>query len=132
MNALYRHLRLLLTISLLVGGQAEFQGEMHGLCEASQSQGRARRNTVLRRDFWHPMESIYTPDVEHAAGKLRAPETLYDTVTKNVVSKVDTVLPVSKAEFQAYKNETTAVINALVGKLNSLTPVSSLILLCTA
>ncbi len=78
------------------------------------------------------LASIYTADIEHAAGKLRAPETLYDTVTKNVVSKVDTVLPVSKAEFQAYKSETTAVINALVGELNSLTPVSSLILLCTA
>ena len=89
------------------------------------------------------LTSIYTADVEHAAGKLRAPETLYDIVTKDVVSKVDRVIPVSKAEyqddkaasaatFQAYKNETTAVINALVGKLNSLTPVSSLILLCTA
>ena len=75
--------------------------------------------------------SIYTADIEHAAGKLRAPETLYDSVTKNVVSKVDTVLPVSKAEFQAYKSETTAVINSLVGELNSLTPVSSLILVCT-
>ena len=120
MNALYRHLRLLLTISLLTGGQAEFQGVMHGLCEVS-----------LEHALTRPA-SIYTADIEHAAGKLGAPETLYDTVTKNVVSKVDTVLPVSKAEFQAYKNETTAVINALVGKLNSLTPVSSPIVLCTA
>ena len=80
-------------------------------------------------------------DIEHAAARLRGPETLYDTVTKDVVSKVDRVLPVSKGEyhddkaaatasFEAYRNETTAIINALVSKLNSLTPVSSLPLLC--
>ena len=87
---------------------------------------------VLRARVEHPamrLACIYTADTEHAAGRLRAPQTFYDTVTKNVVSKVDSVLPVSKAEFQAYQNETTAVINALVGKLNSLTPVSSPILL---
>ncbi len=88
------------------------------------------------------LASIYTADNEHAAGRLGALETLYDTVTKDVISKVDRVVPVSKAEYQddkaaaaasfeAYKNETTSVINALVGKLNSLTPVRSLILLCT-
>ena len=35
-----------------------------------------------------------------------------------------------KAESEAYTNRTTAIINALVGEVNSLTPVSCLFLEC--
>ena len=76
---------------------------------------------------------------------LRGPETLYDTVTRGAANTVTRALPASKGEvrdneakleaykatseehnavFEEYRNETTGIINALVGKLNSLTPVS--------
>ncbi|CAL5225989.1 g8791 [Coccomyxa viridis] len=87
MKALARHLRLLLTLSLVLGGQSEFQG------------------------------------------KLRGPENLYENVTAGAFNKVERQLPATKGEVQditadltAYKNETTAVINALVSEINSLTP----------
>ena len=74
---------------------------------------------------------------------LRGPETLYDTVTRSAANAVTRALPASKGEvqdssakleakaeernahFEEYKTETTDVINALVGKLNSMTPVST-------
>ena len=69
-----------------------------------------------------------------AAGTLRSPETLYKNVTMGAVSRVGRLLPATKGEvqdvkvkFEAYRNETTAVINALVSEINSLTPVGSLL-----
>ena len=68
-------------------------------------------------------------EIEHAAG-----ESLYETVTKSTINNVENAFPASKgyvqasdsklqAELDVYKNETTAIINALVGKVNALTPV---------
>ena len=78
-------------------------------------------------------------------------DNLYNNVTRRVFNTVEGILPanraevnqvkadfeaykaVSKAEFteykaesEAYKSNTTAIINALVGEVNSLTPVSHL------
>ena len=68
-----------------------------------------------------------------ATGKLRGPENLYENVTAGAFNKVERQLPATKGEVQditadltAYKNETTAVINALVSEINSLTPVRDL------
>lgn len=72
-----------------------------------------------------------------ATGKLRGPENLYENVTAGAFNKVGRLLPATKgevqdvnAEFEAYKNETTAVINALVSELNVLSPVRSLSVTC--
>jgi len=65
-----------------------------------------------------------------AAGLLNGAEDLYNVA----VDKIDSSLPASKAEVQAshsqleaefeeYKDQNTAVVDALVGKVNSLTPV---------
>ena len=75
-----------------------------------------------------------------AAGKLRGPENLYENVTMGTVSRVERFLPATKgevqdtnnivqdhnAEFEQYKNETNTIINTLVNRLNSLTPVGCL------
>ncbi|CAL5224843.1 g7598 [Coccomyxa viridis] len=101
-KAFHRHLRLLFTASLLFGAQAEFRG------------------------------------------RLKEPESLFKNATDGITNKVTAFLPASKGdvqgsieaalqqsdaqnselrtEFQEYKNETTAVINSLVGKINSQTP----------
>ena len=68
------------------------------------------------------------------AGELRGPENLYDNVTRGAVSKVDRLLPATKgevhdvkADIEDYRNQTTTVLSALVGRLKSLIPVGSLI-----
>lgn len=78
--------------------------------------------------------------VKHAAGgRLRAPENLYENITRSTLARVDNSFPASKGDFRAvqasnykleaeleeYRNETTAVINGLVGVVNALTPVGS-------
>ncbi len=76
----------------------------------------------------------HLPTLPAAGGRLRAPESLYETVTKSTINNVENAFPASKgyvqasdsklqAELDVYRNETTAIINALVGKVNSLTPV---------
>ena len=90
---------------------------------------------------------------ERVAGVLRGPKTLYDNVTRTAANGVRRVLPASKGELEDYKdevedykgevenykaqsdersaqlekyrNETTGIINALVGKINGLTPVGT-------
>ena len=59
---------------------------------------------------------------------------LYDGEVKADISRGARVLPADKGEVQdlkaeiaAYKTETTAVINQLVGEVNSLTPVGALL-----
>ena len=79
-------------------------------------------------------------EIEHAAGVLRGPENLYRDNTKDVVNRINNLLPASKGDVQAsaqatdakleaqleeYTNKTTAVINGLVGVVNSMTPVGS-------
>ena len=76
----------------------------------------------------------------HAGGRLGAPETIYDSVTRGVVGEVGRFLPASKGEVQdntvgkaefveykseseKYKNRTDFLINTLIEKVNSLTPV---------
>ena len=63
-------------------------------------------------------------------GTLRGPENLYENVTAGAFNKLERHLPASKGEvqdnnaaFEAYKNETTTIINALVSEVNALTPV---------
>ena len=80
---------------------------------------------------------------EHAAGPLRGPGGLYN-VTKSTVGTVERLLPANqgeiqdietrlesfdafKAESEQYRLETTATINSLVGKVNTLTPVGALL-----
>ena len=79
-------------------------------------------------------------DAEHAAGPLRGPEDLYINITRGMVSNLGRILPADKGEVQdaqariegleeykaeseVYKNQTTTLINSLVGEVNSLTPV---------
>ena len=89
------------------------------------------------------------------AGVVAQPENLYNNATRTVVNTVEGFFPankaevkevkaefeayktVSKAEFteykaesEAYKSRTTAVINALVQEVNSLTPVSCILQGC--
>lgn len=69
-------------------------------------------------------------------GKLRGPDNLFENITKSTLITIDNAFPASKgnlqasdskleAELEVYKNETTMVINALVGEVNALTPVGS-------
>ncbi len=67
---------------------------------------------------------------EISAGRLKSPENLYE----NVTNSVGRLLPANKGTVQnletkvegleEYKTETSGVINNLVSKINSLTPVS--------
>ncbi len=76
----------------------------------------------------------------HAGGRLGAPDTIYDSVTRGVVGEVGRFLPATKGEVQdntvgkaefleykseseKYKNRTDILINTLIEKVNSLTPV---------
>lgn len=84
----------------------------------------------------------------HAAGVLRGPENLYEDAIKVIQSNVNRLVPASKSETQDVeakveqleefkaesevykaeseknKAETAAIINNLISKVNSLTPVS--------
>ena len=79
-----------------------------------------------------------TAEVELAAGgRLRAPESLYENITKSTLAIIDDSFPASKgnlrasdskqeavnSELRAELKETTAVVNALVREVNALTPV---------
>ena len=77
-------------------------------------------------------------ETEHAAGTLAGPENLYENVTKSIDnSTVGRLLPADKGTVEGlearvegleeYKTETGVVINKLVSKINSLTPVSTLL-----
>ena len=69
-------------------------------------------------------------------GKLRGPDNLFENITKSTFTKIDNAFPASRgnlqasdskleAELDAYKKETTAIINGLVSKVNALTPIGS-------
>ena len=65
-----------------------------------------------------------------AGGRLRSPDTLYDTITGSTFNKIGSAFPASKGEVQASTsvlqaelNEDKAFINVLVNKVNALTPV---------
>ena len=74
---------------------------------------------------------------QHAGGRLNAPEIVYDSITRGVVGEVGRFLPANngevqdnradfveyKSETEKYKNRTDVVINSLIAKINSLTPV---------
>ena len=69
------------------------------------------------------------------AGALTGPGNLSNNVTISTISRVDRLLPATKgqvqdnnAKFEEYRKETTSVIDALVSKVNSLTPVGCLFL----
>ena len=73
----------------------------------------------------------------HTAGVLKGPENLYVNVTKGIFTNIDDSFPATKGhlrntdtkleavetELDEYKKQTTAIINTLVGEVNSLTPV---------
>lgn len=91
-------------------------------------------------------------ETEHAAGALRGPVNLFGNVTRGAIIRASRALPATEGElqdnearldayragfedykaqsdarFEKYRNETTGIINALVDKTNTLTPVSSLL-----
>ena len=75
---------------------------------------------------------MHTAEVVDVAGILRGPENLYDNVTKGILSTTTAALPAKRGEVQGieaelaeYKSETTTLINSLVDKVNSLTPVGT-------
>ena len=145
MKAFHRHLRLFLTLSLVLGGQSETQGIVpdrlyYVICPY-----------ILEKQH-------QDREAERAAGTLRGPENLFENVTMAIARKVDRLLPATRGEVQdakaeltrykndsatqsnaleqfksettaensaleQYKSESTAEINALVDKLNTLTPV---------
>ena len=114
-------------MSLLLCGDANFQGGKHHLFEHALpmcASGFKLHHEVLERE-------------QHAGGRLNAPVNVYDSVTRGVVGEVGRFLPANKREVQDdkaafveyksetenYKNRTDIVINTLVAKINSLTPV---------
>lgn len=93
-----------------------------------------------------PYLSICCVEAQHAAGVLRGPEALYDNVTRHAVSDVWKSLPASRgavqedeakfqeykakleernAQSEEYKKDTAGIINALISKINGLTPVGT-------
>ena len=64
-------------------------------------------------------------ETEHTAGKLKGPESLYENVPKLLPADKGSVqnLEAKVQGLEDYKNETAVVINKLVNKINSLTPV---------
>ena len=145
MRALGRHLRLLLTISLLVCGQADFKG-----AKQDSETREISLSTPSRMSAFRYLTSNLRQGTEtmHSAGVLGAPENLYEDVVKVIQSNVNRLVPASKSETkdveakvealeeykaesevnkaksEEYKKETTAIINSLIAKVNSLTPVS--------
>ena len=153
MNAFYRHLQLFLTLSLVLGGQAQFQGttlreimpyvqfwiERHPLwCCGHPSLHRSRAchgcscelgSSTLSR--WSNLGICLTFSLvamallsSHAYSEHAAGR------LRGPENLFESILPASKgeeqahyAEFEQYKNETTTVMNALVTELNILTPV---------
>lgn len=93
------------------------------------------------------LHKLYRATCHAAAGTLTSPKNLYDNATMGTINKVGSFLPATQGEvqdidakvqgidgkvqnqsteFKQYKNETTTVINILVGKLNSLTLVGNI------
>ena len=86
----------------------------------------------------------HSAENQHAAGVLRGLENVYGNTTRSFIGRVGRVFPADKGEvqnndakFEAYKakseaelaeyrQESAAAINALVSKVNSMTPVRSL------
>ena len=82
-------------------------------------------------------------DCKHAAGgrlQTRSPDDVLGNITLSTLNTIDSSFPASKgnvrasvhasasvleAELEGYQNETSRVINALVSKVNALTPVGS-------
>ena len=128
MRALARHLSLLLAVSLLRWGQADFQG--------------AGRGSLLKQGTCHT-GLLHGTNNQRAAGVLRGPENVYENATRTFIGRVRRVFPAEKGEVQdneakfeaykakseaelaQYKQESAAAIIALVSKVNSLTPVGS-------
>ena len=108
---------LFLTLSLLFGAQADLRGRI-GYCSFIC--------------MCHSVNPTFA-ETEHAAGSLRGSEKVFNNVTKGIDYKIDSSLPASKGqleaveiEFEGYEKGTSAVINGLVSKVNSLTPVGRL------
>ena len=119
MNAFKQRLGLLIALSLVLGGQAELGGASRYNLLASCC------HTMSRVLAWVE----YISQIEDSAGRLRGSGSLQDDIT----NKVERLLPADKGtvydlegkveSLEEYKNVTSGVINNLVNKINSLTPV---------